>query len=201
GLEGSSTLRWVDPASGKALKKISLSKEYFGEGSTLVGDKVVMLTWQNNLGFIFDAASFVQKGTFQYQNSREGWGLTQDAAQVIKSDGTNRIWFLNKETLKEERFIDVFDDKGQVDQLNELEYIDGKLYANIYLTNKIAIIDPKTGAVTGYIDAAGLLPEKDKFENTDVLNGIAWDAAGKRLFVTGKKWDKLFEISIAPLKN
>ena len=201
GLEGSSTLRWVDPASGKVLKKISLSKEYFGEGSTLVGDKVVMLTWRNNLGFIFDAASFAQKGTFQYQNSREGWGLTQDAAQVIKSDGTNRIWFLNKETLKEERFIDVFDDKGQVDQLNELEYIDGKLYANIYLTNKIAIIDPKTGAVTGYIDAAGLLPEKDKFENTDVLNGIAWDAAGKRLFVTGKKWDKLFEISIAPSKN
>jgi len=198
---GSSTLRWVDPATGKALKKIGIDKQYFGEGSTLIGDKIYMLTWQNNLGFVFDATTFKQLGTFPYQNSREGWGLTYDGTQVLKSDGTNRIWFLNKGTMKEERFIDVFDDKGQVDQLNELEYIDGKLYANIYLTNKIAIIDPKTGAVTAYIDATGLLPQKDKFENTDVLNGIAWDATGKRLFVTGKKWDKLFEITIAPVKK
>jgi len=198
---GQSTLRWVDVATGKAIKQIPIDKQYFGEGSTLIGDKIVMLTWQNNMGFIFDSSSFKQLSTFPYQNSREGWGLTFDGTQVLKSDGTNRIWFLNKETLKEERFIDVFDDKGQVDQLNELEYIDGKLYANIYLTNKIAIIDPKSGAVTAYIDATGLLPEKDKFANTDVLNGIAWDAAGKRLFVTGKKWDKLFEISIAPAKK
>jgi glutamine cyclotransferase len=195
---GSSTLRWVDVKTGKALQKIAIDKKYFAEGASLVGDKVIMLTWQANSGFIYDAKTFEQLGTFPYQNSREGWGLTFDGKQLIKSDGTNRLWFLNKDTYKEESFIDVFDNKGEVDQLNELEFIDGKIYANVYQTDNIVIIDPKTGAIERYVDLSGILPAKDKFSNTDVLNGIAWDAKGKRLFVTGKKFDKLFEIKLVP---
>jgi glutamine cyclotransferase len=195
---GSSTLRWVDLQTGKALQKIAIDKKYFAEGVSLVGDKVILLTWKANSGFIYDAKTFKEMGTFPYQNSREGWGLTFDGTQLIKSDGTNRIWFLNKDNYKEEKFIEVYDDRGQVDQLNELEYINGKIYANIYQTDNIVIINPNTGAVERYVDLSDILPAKEKYSNTDVLNGIAWDAKGKRLFVTGKKFDKLFEISIVP---
>lgn len=198
---GSSTLRWVDLKTGKALQRIDIDEKYFAEGSTLVGDKVVLLTWEANSGFVYDAKTFKQMGTFPYQNSREGWGLTADGKQLIKSDGTNKIWFLNKDNYKEESFIEVYDDKGQVNQLNELEYIDGKIYANIYQTDNIAIISPESGAVEAYINLSGILPAKDRFSNTDVLNGIAWDAKGKRLFVTGKKFDKLFEINLIPKKG
>jgi len=195
---GSSTLRWVDIKSGKSLQRIDIDKKYFAEGVSLVDDKIVLLTWQANMGFIYNPETFKQIGTFPYQNSREGWGLTFDGKQLIKSDGTNRIWFLNKDTYREESYIDVYDDRGQVDQLNELEYIDGKIYANVYQTDNLIIIDPKTGAIERYVDLSGILPEKDKFSNTDVLNGIAWDAKGKRLFVTGKRFDKLFEIKLVP---
>ncbi len=198
---GHSTLRWVDLKTGKALQRIDIDKQYFAEGSTLIDGKVVLLTWENNMGFVYDAASFKQVGTFNYQNSRQGWGLTFDGKQLLKSDGTNKIWFLNKNTYQEEGSIEVYDDQGEVNQLNELEYIDGKLYANIYQSNRIAIIDPKTGAVEAYIDATGILPRGDTFGNTDVLNGIAWDDKGKRLFITGKKWDKLFEIKLVPAKT
>ena len=157
-----------------------------------------MLTWLENVGFVYDGKSLALLDTFPYQNSREGWGLTFDGQQLIKSDGTNRIWFLNKDNYKEEQYIDVYDNNGAVDQLNELEYIDGKIYANIYQTDKIAVINPKNGAIEQYIDLTGILPDKDRFANTDVLNGIAWDAAGKRLFVTGKKFDKLFHIAVIP---
>jgi len=195
---GTSTLRWVAPESGKALQRIDIDKKYFAEGSTLVGDKILMLTWKENMGFVYDSKLLKQLGTFPYQNSREGWGLTYDGQRLLKSDGTNRIWFLNGTDYKEESYIDVYDNNGQVDQLNELEYIDGKIYANIYQTDKIAVIDPKNGSVERYIDLAGILPAKDKYPNTDVLNGIAWDAAGKRLFVTGKKFSKLFQIDLLP---
>ncbi len=195
---GFSTLRWVELKTGKALKKIDIDKKYFAEGVSMVGNKVILLTWQANRGFIYDAETFQQTGTFPYQNSREGWGLTYNGTQLIKSDGTNRIWFLNKDTFKEESFVEVYDHEGQVDQLNELEYVDGKIYANIYQTDKIAIIEPNSGMVERYINLSGILPAKDKFANTDVLNGIAWDAKGKRLFVTGKKFDKLFEIILVP---
>ncbi len=198
---GTSTLRWVDPKTGKSLQRIDIDKQYFAEGSTLIDNKVVMLTWQNNMGIVYDASSFKQLSTFPYQNSREGWGLTFDGKQLLKSDGTNRIWFLNKDNLVEEKYIEVYDDKGQVDQLNELEYIDGKLYANIYQSDRIAIINPATGVVEAYIDASGILPKTDSYSNTDVLNGIAWDAKGKRLYITGKKWDKLFEIKMIPGKG
>lgn len=195
---GSSSLRWVDLKTGKALQRINLDPKYFAEGSTLVGNQIVLLTWRENVGFTYDAKTLKQNGTFNYQNSREGWGLSNDGKRLIKSDGTNRIWFLNQQSFAEESYIDVYDDQGPVDQLNELEYVNGKIYANIYQSDKIAIIEPKTGVVEAYADLSGILPAKDKFANTDVLNGIAWDAAGKRLFVTGKKFDKLFEISFIP---
>jgi glutamine cyclotransferase len=198
GQNGQSSLRWVEPRTGKVINKVDLDEKYFGEGASLVGDKIVMLTWENYSGLIFDAKTLKQLGTFPYQNSREGWGLAFDGKQLIKSDGTNRIWFLNKDNYKEESSIEVYDDEGQVVQLNELEYIDGKIYANIYQSDRIAIIDPKSGAVLSYIDLTGILPAQDRYPNTDVLNGIAWDAKGKRLFVTGKKFSKLFEIRVVP---
>jgi len=195
---GFSTLKWVNLQTGKASPKIELDKKFFGEGSTLIGDKIILLTWKEDVGFVYDAKTLKQVGTFPYQNSREGWGLAFDGKRIVKSDGTNRIWFLNKDTYKEESYIDVYDNNGQVDQLNELEVVDGKIYANIYQTDKIAVIDPKSGSVLSYIDLTGILPAKDRFPNTDVLNGIAWDAAGKRLFVTGKKFSKLFQIQLVP---
>ncbi|MGY4383669.1 glutamine cyclotransferase [Pedobacter sp. UYP24] len=202
GLEGFSTLRWVNPKTGIPIKKVSIDKKYFGEGATLVGDKIVMLTWQGNIGFVFDATTLVQKGSFPYQNSREGWGLCFDGKQLIKSDGTNRVYFLNKDTYKEESAIDVYDNDGPVNEINELEYIDGKIYANIYTKDYLVVIDPRSGIVEKKIDMSGLLAKgykvTDRDKEIDVLNGIAWDKGGKRLFVTGKKWPKLFEITLVP---
>ena len=160
-----------------------------------------MLTWQENLGFIFDAKTFKQIGTFPYQQSREGWGLTFDGKNILRSDGTNKIWFMNTSTYKEERFIEVYDQNGEVANINELEYVNGKIYANVYLTNKIVIINPLNGEVESQIDLTALVPKNFFKTSTEVdnnvLNGIAWDANGKRLFVTGKKWPKLYQIEIA----
>lgn len=204
GQEKHSTLRWVDVKSGKVLKQVKLDDQYFGEGASLVGDKVVMLTWRDRLGLLFDAGSFKQLGTFPYGVSMEGWGLCFDGNRLIKSDGTNKIWFLNKDTYKEEGSIVVYDDNGPVDSLNELEYIDGKIYANVYTENIIVVIDPASGVIEKKIDFSGLLSAgyfKDEDErNNNVLNGIAWDKAGRRLFVTGKKWPHLFEVKLQARK-
>ncbi|MNJ91604.1 Glutamine cyclotransferase [compost metagenome] len=204
GQEKHSTLRWVDVKSGKVLQQIKLEDQYFGEGSSLVGDKVIMLTWESHLGLVFDAKSFKQLSTFPYQSSREGWGLCFDGTQLIKSDGTNKLWFLNKDNYKEERAIEVYDNNGPVDALNELEYIDGKIYANVYTKNIIVVIDPKSGVIEKQIDFSGLLPvdyfKDDEARANNVLNGIAWDNAGKRLFVTGKKWPKMFEVKLVAKK-
>lgn len=204
GQEGHSTLRWVDVKSGKVLQEIKLDSQYFGEGSSLVDGKVVMLTWQNRLGVVYDAKTFKQLSTFPYQSSIEGWGLCFDGKQLLKSDGTNKIWFLNKDTYKEESSIEVYDNNGPVNSLNELEYIDGKVYANVYQKNIIVVIDPKSGVIEKQIDFSGLLPA-DYYKTPDeqgnnVLNGIAWDKDGKRLFVTGKKWPKMFEVKLIPKK-
>lgn len=191
---GSSSLRKVDPKTGKVLKKQDLANEVFAEGLSILGDKLVQLTWQENVGLVYNKNSLVLQGQFPYQNSREGWGLCNDGERFYKSDGTNQIYFLNKDTYQEEGFIEVYNNQGPVDQLNELEFIDGKIYANVYQSDKMMIIDPKTGAVTGEIDLSGLLQAKDRYANTDVLNGIAYDSATKKLYVTGKKWPKLFQI-------
>lgn len=193
---GGSSLRKVEPASGRVLKKLDMPDNVFAEGLTLVGDKLVQLTWQNRVGFVYNKNSFEKLAEFPYQASAEGWGLCFDGNKIYKSDGTNRIYTLNKETYLEEGYVEVYDQNGPVEMLNELEWIEGQIYANVYETDRIVLIDPSTGAVTADINLAGLLPDKDRFENTNVLNGIAWDAKGKRLFVTGKKWNTMFEIRL-----
>ncbi|EOR96003.1 Glutamine cyclotransferase [Arcticibacter svalbardensis MN12-7] len=197
---GISSLRKVEPTTGKVLKSLDMPENVFAEGLTLVDDKLIQLTWQNRIGIVYEKDSFKKVKEFPYQSSPEGWGLCFDGKRLYKSDGTNRIYFLNKDTYQEEGYIEVYDQNGAVNELNELEWIDGQLYANVYQKDRIVIIDPQTGAVVGDVNMSGLLPAKDHFENTDVLNGIAWDANGKRLFVTGKKWNTLFQIKLVEKK-
>jgi glutamine cyclotransferase len=201
GRKGSSKLAYVDLATGKAIKSVPLKPDYFGEGSVQIGDKIIVLTWQDNKGLVYDAATLQEKSTFPYQSSNEGWGLTFDGKQLLKSDGSNRIWKLNAGNYNEEGYIEVYDHKGPVESLNELEYIDGKIYANVYTTNKIVRIDPASGLVEAELDLSKLAPKnffKDEFEaGNNVLNGIAYDGVNKRLFVTGKKWPKLYEIKLS----
>lgn len=201
GRKGLSQLKYVDVKTGKAIKSVPLKASYFGEGSVKVGNQIIVLTWQENVGLVYDASTLEEKTTFPYQASREGWGLTYDGKQLLRSDGSNKIWFMNAENFKEEGFIEVYDNKGPVERLNELEFIDGKLYANVYGTDKIVIIDVKTGVVDAEVDLAKLAPKNyfksDEEIGNNVLNGIAYDVVGKRLFVTGKKWPNLFEIKLS----
>jgi glutamine cyclotransferase len=190
---GSSTIRKVDPKTGKVLKSVDLPDDYFAEGLSVVGQRVVLLTWQENMGFVLDKSSLEMISDFPYQNSREGWGLCYDGKKLYKSDGSNMIYFLNRETYLEEGFIEVYDQNGAVEQLNELEFIDGKIFANIYQSRRVVVIDPKSGAVTAEIDLSGLSVNN---ANADVLNGIAHDPATGRIWVTGKKWNKLFQIKL-----
>ncbi|HEV2798949.1 MAG TPA: glutaminyl-peptide cyclotransferase [Pyrinomonadaceae bacterium] len=194
GQYGASTLRKVELKTGKVIKQISVPRNYFAEGMTVFHNKVFQLTWQEGKGFIYDPATFQKQGEFSYTG--EGWGLTHDGQSLIMSDGTDRIRFLDPNTLQTTRTIDVTDRGVPVDQLNELEYIDGEIYANVYQTDRIARIEPKTGRVLAWIDLTGLLQMKDRNGGEDVLNGIAYDEKDKRLFVTGKLWPKLFEIEI-----
>jgi glutaminyl-peptide cyclotransferase len=200
GQRGKSTLRKVALKTGKVLQKIALDKKYFGEGMTIVNNKIIWLTWENKKGFVYDLETFEQEKEFSYNKSREGWGLTHNKTELIKSDGTHKIWFLDAETLKEKRAIQVYTNDRSVNYLNELELINGKIYANKYQKNTIAIIDAKTGIVEGLGDLRGLQKEMAKTQkltaDDEVLNGIAYDAENNRLFVTGKHWGKLFEIEL-----
>ncbi|MDQ8004445.1 MAG: glutaminyl-peptide cyclotransferase [Pedobacter sp.] len=201
GRKGQSHLKYVDLKSGKAIKSTALKPEYFGEGSVKVGNKIIVLTWEENVGLVYDSNTFEEIATFPYQASRQGWGLTYDGKQLLRSDGSNKIWFMNAETYREEGFIEVYDNKGPVERLNELEFINGMLYANVYGSNKIVVINTNTGIVEAEVDLSKLVPKnffKDDYdEANNVLNGIAYDVAGKRLFVTGKKWPNLFEIKLS----
>ncbi len=201
GQKGQSSLRRVDLKSGKVLQKKDLAPEYFGEGSTAVGDAIVGLTWQSNVGFVYDARTFALKSRFNYKG--EGWGLASDAQSVYMSDGTPDIRVLDPKTLEERRRIRVTAEGKPVPQLNELEVVDGELYANVWGTDVIARIDPDSGNVVGWIDLTGLLPpERRGTSNVDaVLNGIAWDAKARRLYVTGKLWPKLFEIELVKVQR
>jgi len=196
GQNGSSSLRKVELKTGKVLQKIDIDKQYFGEGITRFNDEIVMLTWRKGIGFVYDFKTFEQKGTFKYKNSLQGWGLTNNGKQLIKTDGTERIWFLNPKTKAEENFIEAYTSKRKVEKLNELEYIDGKIYANIYQQNSILIVDATTGKVDGVANLNGLKDKVEQHKNLDVLNGIAYDKATKKLYVTGKNWSKLFEIEL-----
>lgn len=194
GQYGSSSLRKVELKTGKVIKQISVPRQYFAEGMTVFHNKVFQLTWQEHKGFIYDPETFQKQGEFDYTG--EGWGLTHDGQSLIMSDGTNQIRFLDPVTLKTTRTVHIFDAGEPVNQLNELEYIDGEIYANIWQSDRIVRLDPKTGKILGWIDMTGLLKTKDRTGEEDVLNGIAYDEAGKRLFVTGKMWPKLFEVEI-----
>lgn len=192
GLNGQSTLRQVDLETGKVLKRIRVSEEYFAEGMTLLKGRIFQLTWKHEKGFIYDPASFGKIGEFAYEG--EGWGLTHDGKSLILSDGTNHIRFLDPDTFAVERAIDVVYNGRRVMDINELEYIRGEIYANIWQDDEIIRIDPKDGRILGIIDMTGLLPGKRADEADDVLNGIAYDEKGGRIFVTGKRWPKLFEV-------
>jgi glutamine cyclotransferase len=196
GLNGESSLRKVDLATGKVLQQIAVPPEYFGEGITLWGQTILQLTWQSQIGFVYDRATFKLLRTFRYTG--EGWGLTHNGTELIMSDGSASLRFLDPKTMTEKRRLLVTDAGIVIRDLNELEWVNGEIYANIWQTNFIARISPASGHVTGWIDLTGLLSPEDRRGGAEVLNGIAFDAAGRRLFVTGKLWPKLFEISTTP---
>ena len=195
GLDGHSSVRKVKLETGQVVERANLPEQFFGEGIAAWGDKLIGLTWKTQVGYVLDLDSFDTKGEFGYPG--EGWGLTHDDTEIVMSDGTPDIRFLNPDTLIETHRIHVTAQGKPVDQLNELEWVDGEIYANIWQTDRIARIDPKTGEVVGWIDCRNLLPMKDFIpEHTDVLNGIAYDPATKRLWLTGKFWPKVFEVKL-----
>ncbi len=198
GLYGNSSLRRVDLDTGQVLQIYNLSSEYFGEGITIVNNTIIQLTWQNNTGFVYDLASFRFLQNFSYPT--EGWGLTNDGSQLIMSDGTANLYFLNPQTFQRTGEITVHDGATPIVNLNSLDYINGSIFANVWLTNRIAIINPGTGQVTAWIDLTGIenMTGCHCDVGNDVLNGIAYDAQSNRLFVTGKMWPNLFEIQIVP---
>jgi len=191
-----SSLRKVVIETGEVVQKYDLDKQFFGEGITIYNNKIYMLTWHKMMGFVFNLDTFEKEKDFAYNQSKEGWGLTHNTTKLIKSDGTEKIWFLNAETQKEESHIEAYTIDRKVDQLNELEYINGKIYANKWQQNSILIIDPITGAIDGIANLKGLQQKANEKGTDNVLNGIAYDAENDRLFVTGKRWNKLFEIKL-----
>jgi glutaminyl-peptide cyclotransferase len=195
GQHGQSGIRRVKLDTGEVLQQQPLDSKYFGEGITVWRDTIVQLTWQSEIGFVYDKASFKQTRSFTYTG--EGWGLTHDGTRLIMSDGSAAIRFLDPATFKETGRITVKDNGAPVGNLNELEFVKGEILANVWQTPRLARISPKTGAVVGWIDLTGLLDPREA-AGTDVLNGIAYDAKGDRLFVTGKWWPKVFEIKIVP---
>lgn len=199
GLTGKSSVRRVDLESGQVLQQTNLSSDVFGEGIAVVKNRIYQVTWQSQVGFIFDKESLALINKFNYTNA-EGWGLTSDDKQFIFSDGSNIIRFMDLEYFSEKGRIEVCDDEDEIDRLNELELIDGQIYANVYGSDNIVIIDPVSGKVTAKIDLSGLLKKSERNKETDVLNGIAYDQKGKRLFVTGKNWPNLYEIKLVPKK-
>jgi glutamine cyclotransferase len=196
GLYGHSTLRKVDLETGLVRQEVKLPAQYFGEGIAVLNGKIFQLTWQSHRGFVYDVNTLKAEGEFQFTG--EGWGLTTDGRSLIMSDGTNRIRFIDPSSFQVTRTIDVYAHGQPVKMLNELEYVKGELYANVWQTEFVIRIDPATGRVLGSIDFVGILPKDDRAGDTDVMNGIAYDAENDRLFVTGKDWPKLFEVKVKP---
>ncbi|MBS0660884.1 MAG: glutaminyl-peptide cyclotransferase [Verrucomicrobia bacterium] len=194
GLNGQSTLRRVEAATGKVLQSVPVEAEYFAEGMTVLGPRVYQLTWQHQKGFIYDLATFQRVGEFRYAG--EGWGLTTDGKSLILSDGSAQLRFLDPQTFAVQRTVSVSVNGRPVDKLNELEFIKGEIFANVWMTDFVVRIDPADGSVTGIVDLSGLLPVVARPPEADVLNGIAYDAEKDRIFVTGKKWDRVFEIRL-----
>lgn len=196
GKRGISSLRKTNYKTGEVYKKVELADQYFGEGITILNNKVYQLTWQSNEGYVYNADTFKKEKTFSYFKNIEGWGLTNDGKNLYQSDGTEKIWIIDPKTLKEIDFINVYSYETKIKSVNELEWIDGKIYGNVYQKDAIAVINPKNGAVEGIINLADLNNKITKLPDTDVLNGIAYNPKTKTIFVTGKNWDKMFEIKI-----
>ena len=196
GLEGRSKLRKVELQTGRVVQETRLEPRYFGEGITVLNGRIVQLTYTSQMGFLYDQATFRPLRSFSYTG--EGWGLTNDGKQIYMSDGTAQIRCWDAQTLQEKTRLTVRDGAQPIALINELEFIRGEIYANIWQTDRIARISPQTGRVAGWIDLAGLLTSDERAQGTDVLNGIAYDPFGDRLFVTGKLWPKLFEIKLVP---
>jgi glutamine cyclotransferase len=194
GQEGSSSLRRVELETGKILKKVDVPLPYFAEGITVLNGKIYQLTWQHQFGFIYDLQTLERLGDFKYQG--EGWGLTTDGTSLIMSDGSNRLRFIDPSSFRVTKTINVIDGTTPVDDLNELEFVQGEIYANIWHDDRIAVVDPQNGRVKAWIDLTGLLPEGELPDEEAVLNGIAYDQSSNRLFVTGKLWPRLFEIKL-----
>jgi len=195
GINGDSSLRRVNLTTGTVQQQVTLPSQYFGEGITIVENKIVQLTWQSHIGFIYDKTTFALFGNFSY--TTEGWGLTFDGKHLIMSDGTDNLYFLDPATFQRTGQVAVHDGNTTIVNINELEYVNGDVYANIWLTNTIAIINPQTGQVKGWINLTGLPSEQNPNPNA-VLNGIAYDQANNRLFVTGKDWPILYQIKLVP---
>jgi len=194
GQEGRSSLRSVELETGKILKKVDVPEPYFAEGLAVLNGKLYQLTWQHQLGFIYDSQNFQRVGEFNYDG--EGWGLTTDGRSLILSDGSNRIRFIDPSSFRVTKTITVLDGNTPVRQLNELEFVQGEIYANIWHDDRIATIDPQSGRVTSWIDLASLIPRDELRDPEAVLNGIAYDQANNKLYVTGKLWPRLFEIKV-----
>jgi glutaminyl-peptide cyclotransferase len=194
GLLGRSSLRKVRIDNGEVVQHKALDREYFGEGITEWKGSLLQLTWQHEVGFVYDMSTFERTKTFSYKG--EGWGLTHDGERLIMSDGTSALRFIDPATLKETSRVTVRDASRPVDRLNELEYVKGEVFANIWTTDRIARISPKDGRVTGWIDLTGLLSLAQRGTTDAILNGIAYDEAADRLFVTGKLWPRIFEIKL-----
>jgi glutaminyl-peptide cyclotransferase len=194
GLNGESSIRKERLETGEILQRHSVPEQYFGEGIVNWKDRLIEITWKTEVGFVYDLGTFAMKNQFSYPG--QGWGLTQDGKRIIMSDGTAELRFWDPETLRETGRVRVTADGAPVDELNELEWVKGEVYANVYQTDRIARIDPSSGKVVGWIDLTGILSPADRQRQVDVLNGIAYDAATNRLFVTGKWWPKLFEIKL-----
>jgi glutamine cyclotransferase len=195
GLNGQSSIRQQNLTSGEVLRSVALSEQYFGEGATILGGKVYQLTWQSHVGFVYDL-NFTKLREFTY--STEGWGLTQNGTHLIMSDGTANLYFLDPETLAVVAQIQVRDGTTPATRLNELEYVNGEVWANVWQTDLVARISPVTGSVLGWIDLSGLLSPTERLRSVDVLNGIAYDAGSGMLLVTGKLWPTIFQIELTP---
>ena len=196
GLNGKSTFRSVDLQTGKALKRLDFDKKYFVEGSVMFDGNLYIMTWQNRVVFIYDAETLEYKSTHRY--ARQGWGLTTDGKQLIASDGTANLYFMDANLKLDRKMLVTLNDKP-VMWLNELEYIDGRVWANVYTSDEIVIINPRTGVVEGVIDCSGLLPRKLHSDTTDVLNGIAFNPADGKIYLTGKNWPKMYEVKLEEL--
>jgi glutamine cyclotransferase len=194
GLKGRSWIRKEQLDTAKPLQEVDLDPQYFGEGITVINQQIVQITWQSNIGFVYKQPTFSPLRTFNYPG--EGWGLTNDGQNIYMSDGSAQIRVWDPLTLQEKRRITVRDGAKEIQNLNELEWVRDEIYANVWMTDRIVRISPKDGRVLGWIDLAGILSPSDRRGEEDVLNGIAYDVLGDRLFVTGKLWPKLFEIKL-----